>query len=94
MAGGLAAILNYEVAFGMETRVGKLKEPASVAKRLHRLIQPALTACLGNLVFWGREWVVNIFFKFLFKHLKITSFYFLSQNTCNSLGKDTDAGKD
>ena len=39
MAGGLAAILNYKVAFGMETRVGKLKEPGSVAKRLHRLIQ-------------------------------------------------------
>lgn len=75
MAGGLAAILDYEVTFGMEARVGKLKEPESMAKRLHRLIQPALTACLGNPVFWGREWVVNTFLKFLFKHLKIILFF-------------------
>ena len=38
MAGGLAAILDYEVTFGMEARVGKLKEPESMAKRLNRPI--------------------------------------------------------
>lgn len=32
MAGGLAAILDYGVTFGMEVKVGKLKEPGSVTK--------------------------------------------------------------
>lgn len=77
----------------MEAKGGKnWKEPKSVAKRLHRLIQPALTACLGEPCILGVESGWLIYLKFLFKHLKII--LFLSQNICNSLEKDTDAGKD